>query len=136
MTTSPMTPEPTSSRPFATQQKVTHRGVPLLSGLASPFAAAAFAAGLVYVWGEAAFRLAFTYSPAFDARWVLWNGRVGDIAAMWLTISVLAAVTFLALRFVWRGRSHVGPIMLWTIVLILSAIAAPLIGEIGTPITG
>jgi hypothetical protein len=41
---------------------------------------------------------------------MLWQGRVGDIAAMWLTISGVA------------------------VVVILSAIMAPLIGEIGTPV--
>jgi hypothetical protein len=34
---------------------------------------------------------------------------------------------------VWRGRDHVGTLLMWTIVLIVSAIAAPLIGEYGTP---
>lgn len=98
---------------------------------ASPAAAAAFAAGLVYVWGEAAFRLLFTYFPGFDTRWVLWNGRVGDIAAMWLTISGAAAAAGAALYLLWRGKDRVGYIADWTIVLIGSAVAAPMIGEIG-----
>ena len=55
------------------------------TALATPLVAAAYAAGIVYMWGEAAFRLAFTNSTSFNAAWVLWNGRVGDIAAMWLT---------------------------------------------------
>jgi hypothetical protein len=82
---------------------------------AYPAAAAAFAAGLVYLWGEAGFRLAFQYSPSFDARWVLWNGRVGDIAAMWLTISGVAAVTGVALYLAWRGRERVGSLAGWMI---------------------
>jgi hypothetical protein len=98
---------------------------------ASPVAAAAFAAGLVYVWGEAAFRLLFTYFPGFNADWVLWNGRVGDIAAMWLTISGVAAVTGVALYLLWRSRDRVGYVADWTVLLIGSAVAAPMIGEIG-----
>jgi LPXTG-motif cell wall-anchored protein len=101
----------------------------------SPAAAAAFLAGIVYMWGEALFRLAFTYNANFDAFWVLWNGRVGDIAAMWLTISGVAAVIVFPLGYLFfRRRTHLGSIQVWTIVLILSAIIAPLIGEIGTPI--
>jgi hypothetical protein len=94
-------------------------------------AAAAFAAGIVYLWGEAAFRLLFTYYPGFDADWVLWNGRVGDIAAMWLTISGIAAITGTGLYLAWRHRERVGSVTAWMIVLIGSAIAAPMIGEIG-----
>jgi hypothetical protein len=98
---------------------------------AYPAAAAAFAAGIVYLWGEAAFRLLFTYYPGFDADWVLWNGRVGDIAAMWLTISGVAAVTGTGLYLAWRGRERVGTFAAWMIVLVGSAVAAPMIGEIG-----
>lgn len=98
---------------------------------AYPAAAAAFAAGIVYLWGEAAFRLLFTYFPGFDADWVLWNGRVGDIAAMWLTISGVAAVAGVGLYLLWRGRDRVGSIAAWMIFLVGSAVAAPMIGEIG-----
>lgn len=104
-----------------------------VSGLAGPVAAAVFAAGIVYAWLEALWRLLFTYYPSFSARWVLWNGRVADIAAMWLTISGLAAVAGVGLYLLWRRKEHVGTIATWTIVLIGSAIAAPMIGEIGTP---
>jgi hypothetical protein len=101
----------------------------------SPVVAAAFLAGVVYMWGEAAFRLAFTYNANFDAFWVLWQGRVGDIAAMWLTISGVALVVFYLFGYlVFRGRQALGSITFWTILLIVSAIVAPLIGEIGTPI--
>lgn len=107
---------------------------------AGPAAAAAFAAGIVYVWAETLFRLLFTYYPSFNARWQLWNGRAGDIAAMWLTISVVAAAAGLGLYWAWRGKSHVGAIADWTILLISSAIAGPMIGEIGqgagSPSTG
>ena len=98
---------------------------------AYPAAAAAFLAGLVYLWGEAGFRLAFQYYPGFDAKWVLWNGRVGDIAAMWLTISGVAAVVGVGAWLAWRRRDRVGSLAGWMIVLIGSAIAAPMIGEIG-----
>ena len=98
---------------------------------ASPIAAAAFAAGIAYAWLEALWRLLFQYYPSFDAKWVLWNGRVGDIAAMWLTITGLAAVVGVVLFLVWKGKDHVGRIGEWTVVLVASAIAAPMMGEIG-----
>ena len=102
------------------------------TALATPLVAAAYAAGIVYMWGEAAFRIAFTNSPDFNAKWVLWNGRVGDIAAMWLTISVVSLALFFGLGYLlFKGRSHVGTIKLWTIALIVSVIVAPFIGEIG-----
>ena len=97
----------------------------------SPLAAAAFAAGITYAWAEALWRLLFTYYPGFDADWVLWNARVGDIAAMWLTISGLGFVDGVTLYLLWRRRDGVGTIADWTVVLIGSAIAAPMIGEIG-----
>ena len=102
---------------------------------ASPVAAAAFLAGIVYMWGEGIFRYVFTNFPSVPTVYTLWNGRVGDIAAMWLTISVVAVAVFLIFGFrVWRGRARVGSVLVWTIVLIVSAIIAPLLGEIGTPI--
>lgn len=99
--------------------------------VASPFAAATFAAVIFYVWLEALWRLLFTYYPSFDAKWVLWNGRVGDIAAMWVTITILAILIGFTLYLIWRKKKYVGFIAEWTVVLISSAIAAPMIGEIG-----
>ena len=100
---------------------------------ASGFAAAAFIASIAYMWIEAAIRLIFTHYPQTSVDYVLWNGRVGDIAA-WLTMGVVSALIFLALAFgPLRGREHVGTIRLWTALLLISALAAPLIGEIGTP---
>jgi hypothetical protein len=87
---------------------------------------------MAYLWFEAGFRLAFTYSASFDADWVLWNGRVGDIAAIWLTISGVALVLGVGLYPAWLRRERVGAIVDWTIVLTASALAAPMIGEIGT----
>jgi hypothetical protein len=62
---------------------------------------------------------------------VLWNGRVDDIAAMWLTISGVSAVAGVALYLLWRHRERVGTFAEWMIVLTGSAVAAPMIGEIG-----
>lgn len=98
---------------------------------ATPLAAAAFAAGTAYAWLAALWRLLFTYYPTFNADWQLWNGRVGDIAAMWLPISGLAAVVGVGLYLAWRRNNHVGTLADWTLILIGSAIAAPMIGEIG-----
>jgi hypothetical protein len=55
------------------------------------------------------------------------------IAAMWLTISGVAAVTGALPYVLWRHRDRVGFIADWTIILVGSAVAAPMIGEIGTP---
>ena len=65
---------------------------------------------------------------------MLWKGRVGDIAAMWLTISGVAAlVVFPAGYLAFRGRTRLGSITLSMVLLFLSAIIAPLSGEISTP---
>src|SRR5260370_20004000 len=102
---------------------------------ATPLVAAGFLAGIVYLWAETLFRLLFSYNANFDAAYVLWQARVGDIAAMWLTMWVVSLVVFFVFGFlVFRGRARVGSIWFWTILLIISAIVAPLIGEIGTPI--
>ena len=99
----------------------------------SPRVAAAFIAGLVYIWLEALLRLLLTYSilpPGFE----LWNGRVGDIAAMWLTMSVVGLIVYFILAYgAFRHKTRIGSITFWTVVLIISAVLAPLIGEIGTP---
>lgn len=101
---------------------------------ATPLVAAAFLSGIVYLWVEACFRLLFTYT-SLASVYVLWQARVGDIAAMWLTMWVVSAMVFFVFGYlVFRGRVHVGSIWFWTILLIVSAIVAPLLGEIGTPI--
>lgn len=44
-------------------------------------------------------------------------------------------IVFLALGYgVFRGRTRVGSIFMWTVLLIMSAIVLPLVGEIGTAI--
>jgi cation transporter-like permease len=45
----------------------------------------------------------------------------------------VAAVLGVGLYLTWRRKDHVGYLAEWTIVLAGSAIAAPMIGEIGTP---
>ena len=116
--------EPESEQPAA--------GVPRTARtVASPVAAAVFAGGISYAWLEALWRLLYTYFPTFNNDWLLWNGRPGDVAAMWLTISGLAAVVGVGSYLLWRRKDHVGTILDWTAVLIASAIAAPMIGEIG-----
>ncbi len=120
----------------ATQRSTSQSKSPAPASVgATPLAAAGFLAGIVYMWVEALFRLLFTYNANFNAAYVLWQARVGDIAAMWLTMGVVAVLVFFVFGFlVFRGRAHVGSIWFWTILLIISAIVAPLIGEIGTPI--
>ncbi len=99
-----------------------------------PLVAAAFAAGTVYAWLEAIFRLLGTFT-ALPTVYRLWQPRDGFITAMWLTMIGISLVVFLILGFgVFRRRPRVGPLALWVTVFVLSAIAAPLIGEIGTPL--
>jgi len=96
---------------------------------ASPKAAAAFAAGTIYMWAEAIIRIWF--SKGGDLHLRLWTQRAGDIAGMWLAMIVIGLLAYFVLAAVWRKRTAVGTIPVWTIVLIVSAIIAPLIGEWG-----
>jgi hypothetical protein len=97
---------------------------------ASPTVAAAFIAGLVYIWLEAIYRLLFTYT-SMTSWYMLWNGRVGDIGAMWLGMAVISLAVFFILRWALKGRKHVGTIVLWTVLIVISALVAPFVGEIG-----
>lgn len=100
---------------------------------AGPRVAAAFIAGVVYVWLEALLRLLSTCG-ILPGSFELWNGRVGDIAAMWLTMSVAGLFVYFILAYgAFRHKTQIGSITFWTVVLIISAVIAPLIGEIGTP---
>lgn len=95
--------------------------------------AAVFIAGSVYMWLEAAFRLLGTYT-SLPTVYRLWQPRDGYITAMWLTTALVSLASYFVLSYgVFRGRKRVGSITMWTALLIVSAIAAPLIGEIGTP---
>ena len=96
---------------------------------ASPKAAAAFAACTIYLWAEAAIRIWF--SKGGDAHLRLWSRRAGDIAGMWLAMIVVGLVAYFVLAAVWRKRAAVWTILAWTIVVAVSAIVAPLIGEWG-----
>ena len=126
------TPRHDSAPPFAQALPASAAG-----GGASPVAAAAFAAGIVYMWAEMSFRYAFTHSPSFNSDYyILWNGRPGDVASMWLTILLIEVAVFVVLTRLWRGRQRVGSLRVWTIVLVVSTVAAPMLGELGTPATG
>jgi hypothetical protein len=102
------------------------------AGEASPQVAAAFAACALSLWVECVLRIWF--SQGGDAVLRLWAPRAGDIAGMWLAVSVAGLAAYFALAAAWRGRAAVGTLRLWTIVLVLSAIAAPLLGEWGQAI--
>ncbi len=103
------------------------------SGGATPKAAAAYAAGLAYLWVEAVVRYLGTNTNLGSWYW-LYPQRTGDVSAIWFTSTVVSLVVFFVLTYgVFRGKPRVGSIKLWTILLVLSAVIAPLIGEIGTP---
>ena len=99
---------------------------------ASPGVAAAFAAATIYMWAEGVIRIWF--SKGGDAQLRLWGPRAGDIAGMWLAMVIIALAAFFVLAAMWRKRTEVGSIRLWTIVLIVSAIVAPMLGEWGQSI--
>ena len=115
-----------------TDDQTTKGGV-LPPGAASPRVAAAFLAGIVYVWAEALYRYLLTNTPVFN-NVVLWNARDGHIAAMWLIITVLGLLAFYVFGYgILKKRTYVRTLWFWTIVLTASAIVAPFLGEIGTP---
>ncbi len=101
---------------------------------ASPVVAAALIAGTVYMWLEAVYRILSTYG-ILPAWYQAYNLRTGDIAAMWISESLISLVVYVVLAYVvFRGKERVGTLRLWTTILLISVIVAPLIGEIGTPI--
>ena len=103
--------------------------------VATPLVAAAYAGGIAYVWLEAIIRLLYTNNADINNAMFLWQGRAGDVGMMWLVMSVLALVVFFVLGYlVFKGRQHVWTIMGWTTALVLSALIAPLIAEIGQSI--
>lgn len=99
---------------------------------AAPQVAAAFAAGTIYMWAEGIIRIWF--SKGGDAQLRLWGARAGDIAGMWLAMIVIALIAYFVLAAAWRKRASVGTVTGWTIVLIVSAIIAPILGEWGQSI--
>jgi len=99
---------------------------------ASPKAAAAFAAATIYMWLECILRLWF--SKGGDAYLRLWGQRAGDIAAMWLAMIVVGLAAYFVFAAVWSKRAAVGTVRAWTVLLVVSAIVAPLLGEWGQAI--
>lgn len=109
-------------------------GAPSGSSLgASPIVAAMMAGGTAYAWAEAIIRYLATNTPV-GGWYMLYAARDGDIVAMWLTAIVAGLAVFTLAYLVFRKKSSVGSLRMWTIILAVSLILAPLIGEIGTPI--
>lgn len=105
-------------------------------GGAPPKAAAGYAAGVFYLWGEAILRYLWTNVTVGNLVFgnvYLYNARTGDVSAIWLLSVVVALIGFLLFYFAFRKRERVGSITLWTAVLVVSAIVAPMVGELGTP---
>lgn len=100
-------------------------------GGAPPKAAAGYAAGVFYLWGEAVLRYLWTNTSL--GNWYLYPFRTGDVSAIWLFSAVIGLFGFVLFYFAFRKRERVGSITIWTAILVGSAIIAPLIGEIGTP---
>jgi len=96
---------------------------------ATPKAAAAFGATIVYIWAECFLRLWF--AKGGDAVLRLWARRAGDIAGMWLAMIVVGVAAYAILAAAWKRRAAVGSLRFWTILLVASALLAPLIGEWG-----
>ncbi len=96
-------------------------------------AAAAYAAALAYLWTEAIVRYLATNTDLGSWYW-LYSQRTGDVSAIWFTSVIVSLLVFFVLAYGFlRGRARVGSIYFWTVLLVVSAIIAPLIGEIGTP---
>ena len=100
---------------------------------ASPVVAATYAAGIAYMWGEAAIRFLAT-NTALGGWYFLYPMRTGDVAAIWLTGIIASLVVFVVAYALFKGKTRVGSLWVWTAILVISTIIAPLIGEIGTPI--
>lgn len=97
-------------------------------------AIAALIAGTIYMWLEAIFRLLGTWTT-FASVYRLWQPRDGFIAAMFLTISIISIVIYLILAYaVMKKPKSIKSFTLWVIILTVSVVVAPLIGEIGTPV--
>ena len=102
--------------------------------LLNPKAIAALIAGTVYMWLEAIFRLLGTWTT-FASHYRLWQPRDGFISAMFLTISIVSIVVYLVLAYgVIKKPRSTSSFTLWVIILTISVIIAPLIGEIGTAV--
>jgi hypothetical protein len=93
--------------------------------------AAGYAAGIAYLWGEGVLRYLWTNTSL--GSFYLYPQRTGDVAAIWLFSVVISLLGFVLVYALFRKRERVGSITLWTAILLISAIIAPIIGEIGTP---
>jgi hypothetical protein len=100
------------------------------SGGAPPKAAAGYAGGVAYMWGEAVLRYLWTNTSL--GNWFLYPQRTGDVSAIWLFSVVISLTGFVLFYGLFRKRQRVGTIKIWTILLVASAIIAPFVGEIGT----
>lgn len=100
--------------------------------MVSPKVIAVLVAGTVYMWAEALFRYLMTNTP-MGGWFFLYPQRTGDVVAMWLTISIIGVVTYLILHFfVLKKPKSVKTYTLWIMILSVSVIIAPFVGEIGT----
>jgi hypothetical protein len=100
-------------------------------GGAPPKAAAGYAAGVAYLWGEALFR--YLWTNTYLGSWYLYSQRTGDVSYIWLLSVIVSILGFVLVYGLFRRRERVGSITLWTAILVVSAIIAPLVGELGTP---
>ncbi len=100
-------------------------------GGAGPKAAAAYAAGIAYMWTEALVRYLATNTSYFP--YMVYSERTGDVVAIWLTSVIVSLLAFFAVWTASRSKNRVGSIAVWTAILVVSTIIAPLIGELGTP---
>lgn len=101
------------------------------NGGAPPKAAAGYAAGVFYLWGEAVLRYLWTNTSL--GNFYLYSIRTGDVAAIWLFSVLISVFGFVLVYGLFRKRNRFGSITLWTAILVVSAIIAPIFGEIGTP---
>ena len=91
-------------------------------------------AGTVYMWMEALFRFLLT-NTAMGGWYFLYPQRTGDVVGMWLTISVIGIAVYLIMRYlVLKKAQPIRMFTIWMIILSISIIFAPFVGEIGTPL--
>jgi hypothetical protein len=100
-------------------------------GGAPPKVAAGYAAGVAYMWGEGILRYLWTNTSL--GSFYLYGFRTGDVSAIWVFSVLVSLAGFILVYGLFRKRDRVGSITLWTALLVVSAIIAPIIGEIGTP---
>jgi len=107
-------------------------GETVRKGSAPPKAAAGYAAGVAYLWGEAVLR--YLWTNTWLGNVYLYPWRTGDVSAIWLFSVIISLAGFVLVYALFRKKERVGSITLWTVLLVVSAVIAPLVGEIGTPL--